>query len=68
MAGKSKPGIIHLRIIEVMKKFPNGVSGGQIREELDKEGLEPGEHTHRDPAHVVGIFSRSVLISVSANT
>jgi hypothetical protein len=29
MAGKSKPGKIHLRIIEVMKKFPDGISGGQ---------------------------------------
>jgi hypothetical protein len=24
MAGKSKPGAIHLRIIEVMKRFPTG--------------------------------------------
>ena len=48
VAGRSKPGPIHLRIIEVMKRFPNGISGGQIREELDKEGLSPGEHTHLD--------------------
>jgi hypothetical protein len=48
MAGKSKPGRIHLRIIEVMKRFPGGISGGQIRHELEKEGLEPGEQTHLD--------------------
>jgi hypothetical protein len=48
MAGKSKPGAIHLRIIEVMKRFPDGISGGQIREELEKEGLEAGDQTHLD--------------------
>jgi hypothetical protein len=48
MGGKSKPGQIHLRIIEVMKRFPGGVSGGQIRQELEKEGLEPSEQTHLD--------------------
>jgi hypothetical protein len=48
MAGKSKPGKIHLRIVEVMKRFPNGISGGPLRHELEKEGLEPGEQTHLD--------------------
>jgi hypothetical protein len=48
MAGKSNPGKIHLRIIEVMKRFPNGISGGQIRQELEAEGLEPSDHTHLD--------------------
>jgi hypothetical protein len=48
MAGKSKPGKIHLRIIEVMKRFPGGISGGQIRHELEKKGLEPGDQTHLD--------------------
>jgi hypothetical protein len=48
MAGKSKPGAIHLRIVEVMKRFPGGISGGQIRQELEKEGLDPGEQTHLD--------------------
>jgi HNH endonuclease len=48
MASKSKPGKIHLQIIEVMKRFPDGVSGGQIRQELEKEGLDPGEQTHLD--------------------
>jgi len=48
MAGKSQPGKIHLRIIEVMKRFPGGISGGQIRQELEKEGLEPGDQTHLD--------------------
>jgi hypothetical protein len=37
-ANASKPGLIHLRIIEVMKRFPEGLSGGQIRQELEKEG------------------------------
>jgi len=48
MAGKSKPGKIHLRIIEVMKRFPAGISGGQIRQELEKQGLEPSDQTHLD--------------------
>lgn len=44
----SKPGTIHLRIVEVMKRFPGGVSGGQIRQELEKEGLRPEDQTHLD--------------------
>ena len=48
MGSKSRPGKIHLRIVEVMKRFPSGISGGQIRQELEKEGLEAGEHTHLD--------------------
>jgi 5-methylcytosine-specific restriction endonuclease McrA len=44
----SPPGSIHLRIIEVMKRFPAGVSGGQIRQELEREGLKPEEQTHLD--------------------
>jgi 5-methylcytosine-specific restriction endonuclease McrA len=48
MAGRSKPGKIHLRIIEVMKRFPGGISGGQVRQELEKEGLDSGEQTHLD--------------------
>jgi hypothetical protein len=32
----------------VMKRFPDGVTGGQIREELERQGLEPGEQTHLD--------------------
>jgi hypothetical protein len=44
-AVRSKPGKIHIQIIEVMKKFPKGISGGQIREEL---GLPPNEQTHLD--------------------
>jgi hypothetical protein len=39
----STPGKIHLRIVEVMKRFPEGISGGQIRQELEKEGLLPEE-------------------------
>lgn len=49
MSGKgSRPGSIHLRIVEVMKRFPEGVSGGQIRQELEKEGLRPEDQTHLD--------------------
>lgn len=45
---KSKPGAIHLRIVEVLKRFPQGATGGQIRQELEKEGLRPEEQTHLD--------------------
>jgi len=44
----SQPGQIHLRIIEVMRRFPEGVSAGQIRQELEREGLRPEEQTHLD--------------------
>jgi 5-methylcytosine-specific restriction endonuclease McrA len=44
----SYPGSIHLSIIEVMKRFPEGVSGGQIRRELEKLGLQPEDQTHLD--------------------
>jgi hypothetical protein len=44
----SKPGSIHLRIVEVMKRFPEGISGGQIRQELEKEGLRAEDQTHLD--------------------
>jgi hypothetical protein len=43
---QSKPGDIHLRIIEVLKRFPEGASAGQIRIELEKEGLAPGDQVH----------------------
>jgi HNH endonuclease len=46
--GASKPGQIHLRIVEVMKKFPEGISGGQIRQELERDGLKPEDQTHLD--------------------
>lgn len=46
--GTSGPGRIHEQIIEVMKRFPEGVSGGQIRQELEKEGLRPEDQTHLD--------------------
>jgi 5-methylcytosine-specific restriction endonuclease McrA len=39
----SKPGPIHERIVAVMQRFPEGVTGGQIRQEL---GLRPDEQTH----------------------
>jgi 5-methylcytosine-specific restriction endonuclease McrA len=44
----SKPGGIHLKIIEVLKRFPDGISGGQIRSELEKEGLRAEDQTHLD--------------------
>src|SRR5208282_3503639 len=46
--GSSKPGQIHLRIIDVMKRFKDGASGGQIRQELEKEGLRPEDQIHLD--------------------
>jgi hypothetical protein len=42
----SKPGTIHRRIVEVMKRFPEGVTRGQIRQQLEKEGLQPHEQVH----------------------
>lgn len=45
---RSKPGKIHLRIVEVMKRFPDGITGGQIRQELESEGLRPEDQTHLD--------------------
>lgn len=44
----SKPGAIHLQIVEVMKRFPDGITGGQIRQELEKAGLRPEDQTHLD--------------------
>ena len=44
----SKPGKIHLQIVEVMKRFPAGVSGGQIRQELGRAGLQAEVQTHLD--------------------
>jgi len=31
-----------------MKRFPQGITGGQIRQELEKEGLRPEDQTHLD--------------------
>ena len=45
---KSKPGAIHQRIVDVMKRFPEGISGGQLRQELEKDGLRPEDQTHLD--------------------
>jgi 5-methylcytosine-specific restriction endonuclease McrA len=44
----SKPGEIHLKIVAVLKRFPMGISGGQIRQELEKEGLRAEDQTHLD--------------------
>jgi 5-methylcytosine-specific restriction endonuclease McrA len=41
----SKPGKIHLRIIEAMRRFPEGITSGQIRQEL---GLRADEQAHLD--------------------
>jgi hypothetical protein len=32
----------------VLKRFPLGITGGQIRQELEKEGLRPEDQTHLD--------------------
>ncbi len=34
--------------MDILKRFPAGVSGGQIRHELEKEGLRPEDQTHLD--------------------
>jgi hypothetical protein len=44
----SKPGRIHLQIVEVLKHYPEGATGGQIRQELQKSGLRPEDQTHLD--------------------
>lgn len=44
----SKPGAIHKQIVEIMKRFPDGVSSGQIRRELEKIGLRAEDQTHLD--------------------
>ena len=44
----SKPGKIHLKIVEVLRRFPEGISGGHIRQELEKEGLQAEDQTHLD--------------------
>jgi hypothetical protein len=44
----SRPNAIHERIIAVMKRFPKGITSGQIRQELEKEGLRPEDQTHLD--------------------
>jgi 5-methylcytosine-specific restriction endonuclease McrA len=48
MKRPSRPGAIHQRIVDVMKRFPDGISGGQIRQELEKEGLQSDDQTHLD--------------------
>lgn len=40
-----RPIAIHMRIVELMKRHPEGISSGQIREEL---GFAAGEQTHLD--------------------
>jgi len=45
---QSKPGKIHLQIVDVLKRFPEGATGGTIRLELEKEGLRPEDQTHLD--------------------
>jgi 5-methylcytosine-specific restriction endonuclease McrA len=42
----SQPGSIHLRIVEVMKRFPQGISGGQIRQELQEKGVSSEDLRH----------------------
>ena len=47
----SQPGKIHLRIVEVMKRFPEGISCDQIRHELEREGV---------PAEDIGHLGRRI--------
>ncbi len=45
---QSRPGAIHLRIVDVLRRYPDGASGGQIRQDLENAGLKPEDHTHLD--------------------
>jgi hypothetical protein len=45
---QSRPGAIHLRIVEALKHYPGGASGGQIRQDLENAGLRPEDQTHLD--------------------
>ncbi len=42
----SGPGRIHEQIVEVMKRFPEGVSAGQIRRELERKGVSSEDSSH----------------------
>jgi hypothetical protein len=42
----SQPEEIHLRIVEIMKRFPEGISSGQIKCELGREGIPPEDLRH----------------------
>lgn len=44
----SNPGSIHVRMIAVLRRFPNGITSGQIRQELADEGLLPGDQAQLD--------------------
>lgn len=44
-AKSSRPGAVHLRIVELMKAHPEGITSGQIRKKL---GYPPEEQTHLD--------------------
>jgi hypothetical protein len=42
----SQPEEIHLRIVEIMKRFPEGSPSGQIKCELGREGIPPEDLRH----------------------
>ena len=44
----SKPSAIHLRIVEALSRSSAGLTSGQIRQELEKEGLRAEDQTHLD--------------------
>lgn len=44
--GMSQPEEIHLRIVEIMRRFPEGISSGQIKCELGREGIPPEDLCH----------------------
>ena len=54
MAKESQPGKLHLRIVEVMKRFPEGISCDQIRHELEREGIPAEDIGHRPPHKRIG--------------
>jgi len=44
----SKPNETQLRMAELLKQSPDGMTCGQLRRELEKEGLQADEQTHLD--------------------
>lgn len=44
----SKPNETQLRMVELLKQCPDGMTCGQLRRELEREGLQSDEQTHLD--------------------
>src|SRR4051794_39305547 len=44
----SRPGGIHRQIVDILKQYPEGLTCGQVRCELEKAGLRADEQTYLD--------------------